>query len=247
MLERQSPDVCVLLEIKASPERCEATLANMRPQLAALGYKNCYWSWCTHTSFGVGYSGTLAVSKTRPDPVSFGLGHSSLDKEARVITLRYADKTIVGVYSPNTGINPEECQSKVDRRILFEEAMFRHLTKEKAAQPMLCYGGDLNVAPAEIDIVTEREGVTGGCTPTEREFFCRLQNELGLVDSYRLFHDDAAILGSTDVLLQRRERRSRCASTSSCARPNSYRIRHRGSGSSRATSYAMSKPAIISR
>ena len=50
LLETKSPEVCVMTEVKASPDRCQTTLKEMRPELARLGYRNCYWSWCNHSS-----------------------------------------------------------------------------------------------------------------------------------------------------------------------------------------------------
>jgi exodeoxyribonuclease-3 len=105
--------------------------------------------------------------------------------EARMIAALVGDVRVVSVYAPNG--------RSVDSPFYVAKlAWFRRLSTwlEDACDPRaaLVVGGDLNVAPADID-VWNPAACHGGThvSPAEREAFARLC-AFGLVDAYRRLH-----------------------------------------------------------
>ena len=117
VLLTKKPSVMILTEIKGD----EASLARIGPEkdlratLCSMGYPYVLASTCTLESIGPGNYGTMVIARTKPTSMAFGLGHGTptrpreptteemeVNKEGRVITVRFADSnvTIVGAYAP---------------------------------------------------------------------------------------------------------------------------------------------------
>ena len=184
-LERAQPDVLLLQETKL-PDREVPRLA-----FQAAGYE------LAHHGEG-GRNGVAIASRCGIEDVvtNFGqpLESAHTDDpddepfaEARMIAARCGGIRVVSLYAPNGRV----VGSTFYRAKL---AWFDRLASwlEKAASPSepIVVGGDLNVAPEDID-VWDPKACHGGThvSPPEREAFARLCR-WGLVDAYRLRHPE---------------------------------------------------------
>ena len=103
MLGNHAPDVAFFQETKAGPTKYASIhggITSFRQTLSSLGYRWIYFYWCTEPKYGSGYSGMLSISRFNPNTVTVGLGDPQLDREARCITLRYDEVTIISAYVP---------------------------------------------------------------------------------------------------------------------------------------------------
>jgi exodeoxyribonuclease III len=108
--------------------------------------------------------------------------------EARMIAAACGGVRIVCVYAPNgRSVGSPFYQAK----LAWFDRLTRWLTETRDAAEPLVLGGDLNVAPADID-VWDPQACHGGTHVSlpEREALGRLCS-WGLVDAYRLHHPEA--------------------------------------------------------
>ena len=169
-LERETPDVLCLQEIKAAPDQLPVWLCDVE------GYW-CYWHG------GKGYSGVaLLVRKSRyPDRPVFH--HPPFDFEHRIVTVRLPDATVASIYVPNGG-------KDFPAKMRFLEAMDTYAAEFAASAQPLVMCGDFNVARTEMDVhPKERKLHAIGQRPDERALIERILGH-GLVDVHRVFEPD---------------------------------------------------------
>lgn len=137
------------------------------------------------------YSGTAIYikhcDKIKIDKVEYQIeGYD--DMEGRIIILYFNDfkNVIINVYVPNSGTN-------YDNRLIFQEAIFKFLDKQKQLDRNVIYCGDFNVAYRCEDIhfnyktsSTYKKNTDNivGYLPDERQFIYKLINDLDFKDSY---------------------------------------------------------------
>lgn len=132
-----------------------------------------------------GYSGTAIFSKKEPLSVTYGIELEEPDQEGRVITLEFEAYYVVNVYTPNS----KRDLTRLDYRLMWEDAMREHLTKLNEHKPVI-FCGDLNVAHHEIDLKNPKPNIgNSGFTYEERDKMTLLL-EAGFVDSFRHFYPD---------------------------------------------------------
>jgi exodeoxyribonuclease-3 len=169
-MERDTPDVVCLQEIKASIDQLPVWLCEME------GYW-CYWHG------GKGYSGVgLHVSKRiaaeRPEFV-----HPAFDYENRIVLVRLPAITVVSVYVPNGG---KDFPAKMRFLAALEE--FAADLRRDPNPIVIC--GDLNIARADMDVhPKERKPRAIGQLPEERAQLERIIDH-GLVDVGRALEPD---------------------------------------------------------
>jgi exodeoxyribonuclease-3 len=107
--------------------------------------------------------------------------------EARMVAAVCGGVRVVCVYAPNGRVVDSEFYRA---KLVWFDRLSRWLEQAADAQKPLVLGGDLNVAPADIDVWDPRacHGGTHVSAP-EREAVARLQR-WGLVDAYRLEHPE---------------------------------------------------------
>src|ERR1700719_1197285 len=95
MIKIENPDIVCLQEIKCS---------NKFNYTLFFDFKYHYSNCCECKK---GYSGTLILSKIKPDKIILNFGSeledNGLDKEGRMITLIFPTFILVNVYVPNSG------------------------------------------------------------------------------------------------------------------------------------------------
>jgi exodeoxyribonuclease III len=162
LIERESPDVLCLQEIKAPAARVPASLCEMP------GYW-CLWHGETAYS-GVGLHVRRELAPGRPAYV-----HPPFDVETRIAAADVADLTVASVYVPNGG-------KDFAAKLRFLEALERWAAEAQAAGRSLVVAGDLNVALTDMDVhAKERKAGAIGQRPDERALVEKLLSH-GLVD-----------------------------------------------------------------
>ena len=134
------------------------------------------------------YNG-VAIASTAPlHDVARGLGDDVPDEEARVIAATTHGVRVVSVYVPNgQGLDSD--------RYPYKLAWFRRLRAylDRTAQPAqpLAVCGDMNVAPADLDVWSPEkwQGAIHTSAP-ERAALAELAG-FGLVDAFRHHHPEA--------------------------------------------------------
>lgn len=158
----------------------ETKLQENQIQLDLEGYYQ-FWNYAERK----GYSGTAVFSKMEPISVEYGIELKEPDTEGRVITLEYNDFYLVNVYTPNS----KRDLTRLDYRLVWEDAMKQHLIQLNKKKPVL-FCGDLNVAHHEIDLKNPKPNIgNSGFTYEERGKMTSLL-DAGFVDSFRYLYPD---------------------------------------------------------
>ena len=163
------PDILCVQETKAHPEQVDITWP--------AGY-DAWWN----SAVKRGYSGTLIASRVAPEEVSYGIGIEEHDQEGRVLTLHFADWSLVNVYTPNA----QNELRRLPYRMAWDAAFLAYVQElEKRAPVVVC--GDLNVAHQEIDLARPASNRKNpGFSDEERAGFTAMV-DAGLVDTFREF------------------------------------------------------------
>ena len=175
LLGELEPDVVCLQETKSAPE------AFPLAELAAAGYSAVAHSggrWA-----GVALLGRL--DHTYGGEV-LGLPDDPVPEEARWVEATFAGIRFVSVYAPNGRAldSPE-----FPRKLAFLDAAIVRVRELAAAGPLVL-AGDLNIAPADLDVY-DPPAFVGGTHVTDAERGrLRALLDLGLVDAYRALHPD---------------------------------------------------------
>lgn len=169
----QQPDILCLQETKARPEQVELPLE--------FGAYKAFWSSASKP----GYSGVAVFTREQPLEVREGLGIEKHDQEGRVLTLEYADFTLVNVYTPNA----QDGLRRLPYRMEWDVAFRDHVAAEAKRKPVI-FCGDLNVAHREIDLARPKQNrMSPGFSDEEREGFTELLGA-GFVDTFRHHHPE---------------------------------------------------------
>ena len=144
------------------------------------GYES-YWCYAEKK----GYSGTAIFTRHTPMSVSYNLGVPGHDSEGRVITLEYADFSLVCVYPPNS----QDGLRRLDYRMSWEDDFRDYLCELDKSKPVIVCG-DMNVAHEEIDLKNPATNhLNPGFSDEEREKFTELL-DAGFIDTFRSLYPD---------------------------------------------------------
>lgn len=173
--EVEQPDIFCLQETKAQPEQIDTSLFPDYP-----------YSYL-HSAEKKGYSSTAVFSKIEPVKVWYGMDHSPIENEGRIINAEFDDFILVTVYTPNSKNDLARLALRYND---WDTAFLKHLKKLEKKKPIIICG-DLNVAHTPIDLArpdanktTKRKPGSAGFTDQERERFADFLNA-GFIDSYR--------------------------------------------------------------
>jgi exodeoxyribonuclease III len=168
-LNRTSPDIVCLQEIKAEEQLVPVNLLEM-------GYSGFFFP-----AVKKGYSGVGILTRMMPDEVTTGMGVDWIDQEGRVICAEFPAFRVLSVYAPSgtTG----EVRQAIKYRFLDEFTRYSTRFRNTTKPTILC--GDFNIAHREIDIhnpVANRK--TSGFLPEERAWLTSFL-ESGFIDIFR--------------------------------------------------------------
>jgi exodeoxyribonuclease-3 len=170
--DNEAADVVCLQEIKARPEQLDEELLNPKKY-------HSYW----HPAEKPGYSGVAVYSKKEPLKVQLGLGVKEIDREGRVLVLKYPNFTLINSYFPNS----QREHTRLPYKLSFckEFQKFTNDLKRSGENVVMC--GDFNIAHQEIDLKNPKSNKkTAGFLPEERGWLDGyLQG--GYVDTFRKF------------------------------------------------------------
>lgn len=151
-IDRQHPDVLCIQETKLANDAFPALA------LRALGYE------AVHHGQGR-WNGVAIASRVGIDDVVHGFASGPDDGEARLITARCADTLVVCAYAPN---GREIDHEQYDHKLRWFDRLLEHLDALSAPTDRVVLCGDLNIAPADID-VWDPAAVHGGTHVSEPE------------------------------------------------------------------------------
>ncbi len=174
-LAAQQPDVLCLQEIKVEDEDFPTEA------FEAAGYRAGVHGQRT-------YNGVAILSRAPLSDVSAGLRDDADDPAARLIEARVKGIRILSAYVPNGG---EVGSDKFVYKLAWLDRLLAYLEQHaRSAEPLiLC--GDLNVAPEDRDVARPDEWKdTVLCHPDARAALRRIL-DWGLVDTFRLHHEEA--------------------------------------------------------
>ena len=169
-LESHGPDVLCLQEIKMEDEKFPAD------ELHAAGYVHCCSGQKT-------YNGVALLSRHPATAIQAGIPGFE-DEQRRVIAGTFGDVRVICVYCPN---GESTTSDKYQYKLRWFAALRDWLAKELVQYPKLAILGDYNIAPEDRDVYDPAawEGKVLFSEPEKAAL--KALNDLGLVDSFRLF------------------------------------------------------------
>ena len=186
-LERACPDVLLMQETKMSDaDAPHAVFESVGYELAHHGEGR--WNGVAIAS-RVGIADVVTnFGEPLSSAVTRDVGDDEPAAEARMIAARCGDLRVVSLYAPNGRVVDSPFY---DAKLAWFGRMSRWLEESAAPTEPLALGGDFNVAPSDDDVWDPRacHGGTHVSKP-ERDAFARLCS-WGLVDAYRLHHQEA--------------------------------------------------------
>lgn len=172
-LHTNQPDLLCLQETKLSDENFPWQ------EMESIGYHSIFVGQKT-------YNGVAIISKTRGGAILNAIPGLD-DDQKRVVAATFDDIRVISAYIPNGEHTDSE---KYKYKLKWLLALHEWLRDELKQYSRLAILGDFNIAPDDRD-VHDPEIWRGKvlCSEPERLAFRKLL-ELGLVDSFRLFHQN---------------------------------------------------------
>tara|TARA_B100002051_G_scaffold117278_1_gene111567 strand:+ start:44966 stop:45739 length:774 start_codon:yes stop_codon:yes gene_type:complete len=199
-VKAEAPDIFCLQETRATIEQLESE-KKCRPILDLKPYES-HW----HIAEKKGYSGvaTFSALPVRKSYSGFPDDDPSrnFNEEGRVIITELDEFVLWNVYFPNGGRGPERVKYKLE---FYDHCLNIWEETRKQGRPLIICG-DYNTAHKEIDLARPKENqTTSGFLPEEREFLDRLV-DMGYVDVFRKFNQEAGQYTYWDQITRARDR-----------------------------------------
>ena len=128
------------------------------------------------------FNGVSVLSRTSPECVSIGFNEGDENEEARLITVKIHDITIVNTYVPQ-GQDPESEKFKYKLDWLYR--LRNYFEQNFDPEQPIIWVGDFNVAPEPIDVYDPEELLGSVCYHPEEHKALSHVKEWGFVDVYR--------------------------------------------------------------
>ena len=173
-------------------------LADNRPDLLCLQEIKCReedfpWEQIEEAGYRAsvrgqkGYNGVALVSLDEPEEVVKTFGDGGPEEEARLIGARFGRIKVINTYVPQ-GKDPAD--PAFEAKLSFLDRLKSWLSAGFDPDQPLIWTGDLNVAPADIDVFDPKrmEGKIG-CHPRERQALEEAAS-FGLTDLFRELHPE---------------------------------------------------------
>lgn len=176
-LTEASPDVVCLQETKVVDKDFPFDA------LMALGYHAATWGQKT-------YNGVAILSTSPLDDIELGMGDGVHDDQARLISATVHGIRIMSAYFPNGRTVEDE---KYQYKQAWMDRLLAKLGSHDLARDRVVLAGDFNIAPEERDVNRLEEWTGSVLFNPEMSAYYRTFIELGLVDTFRVHHDDAGL------------------------------------------------------
>lgn len=177
-LKAEKPDVFCVQETKAHIDQVE-------DEARKLIWKNSYWS----SAVRKGYSGVATFTNQDLEQVQYHFDDiAEYESEGRIVMSNHGPFDLYNIYFPNGGSGIERHNFKQK----FLKDLNAHLKQKLKSGREVVVVGDYNVAHESIDVYDPiRLSKESGFLPEERAWFDDFL-DLGFVDTFRYFHQDAA-------------------------------------------------------
>jgi exodeoxyribonuclease III len=170
--ENEGADVVCVQEIKANPEQLDDRHRNPFKYHA-------FW----HPAEKPGYSGVAVYTKKEPLSVDYGIGVRDIDREGRVLALKFPKFTVMSCYFPNS----QRDHARLPYKLKFCEKFLKHVELRRQSGENILICGDFNIAHKEIDLKNPKTNQENpGFLPQERAWMDQFV-EKGYVDVFRKF------------------------------------------------------------
>ena len=191
-LERESPDIACLQELKA--ESHGFPMLDIR----ARGYEAI---WHGQRS----WNGVAILAKTKPHEIGRAMPGDPADEQSRYIEADVGDIRIGCIYLPNGNPQPGP---KFGYKLAWFERLIAHAATLLASKLPVVLAGDYNVVPTEADIYPTRSYAKDALVqPQSRAAFRRILDQ-GWLDAIRALHPDTPQFSYWSYLRKRWPRRS---------------------------------------
>lgn len=190
-LEKESPDVLCIQEIKAHENQLNESL--LKPD-----------SYKYHISSAErkGYSGVLTYTKLESQKTEYGFGIKKFDSEGRILIHDLEKFILFNIYFPNGQMSEERLKYK----LAFYNTFLEHVNKLKDKGKKIVVCGDLNTAHKEIDLTRPKENEnTSGFLKVERDWMDKFVDS-GYIDTFRHFVKEGGHYTYWDPITRARER-----------------------------------------
>ena len=172
-----NPDIICIQETKAQPDQVDFPLT--------LSHYHKYW----HSAERKGYSGTLILTKVKPNKVVRGMPIEKFNSEGRMVETHFDDFILLGIYFPNGKRSQERLDYKMDYYKAHLEYV-ENLRKTENKKIIIC--GDYNTAHEEIDLARPKENEQiSGFLRIERDWMDEYEKQ-GYIDTFRHFYPNKA-------------------------------------------------------
>ncbi len=134
-------------------------------------------------------NGVAIYCRQIPKAIMTGLGFNEFDMEGRYIQADYGDISIASLLAPTAYPSDSAAQA---RKTQFFDLYYAHLNKVRNKRREFIICGNWNIAPRNIDVgdAAAAQGMSG-CLAEEQQWMDSLQRELGYVDAFRQYNNDA--------------------------------------------------------
>lgn len=133
-----------------------------------------------------GYSGVLTLTNQKVENSGISVGNPDLDREGRLIEVKFEAFTLFNVYFPNG----KRDQTRLDYKLEFYETLLERCDSihKNGGQVIIC--GDFNTAHQEIDLKNPKQNEKfSGFLPEERALVDKYLNH-GMVDAFRSLYPE---------------------------------------------------------
>ena len=174
LFKKYSPDILCLQETKVEPDQLPEEVRNIPG----------YTSYFSYSKMRKGYSGVGIYTKEKPLKVFEGMGIPKLDKEGRLLGLKFKNFTIITGYFPNGGQGPNRLKYKLE----FYDAFLKFILKLRKNGENVIFCGDINTAHEAIDLARPKANEEStGFLPIERAWISKVIKN-NFLDVFRNFY-----------------------------------------------------------
>lgn len=173
-LEREAPDVLCLQELKCLDDKFPFA------EVEALG-------WHATTYPQKTYNGVAILTRAKPEAIQRGFADGDSDEQARFLSIRIGDMTVMSAYVPN---GASVGSDKYTYKLRWLVRLQAYLTRHYKPDDKIALVGDFNVAPADRDVYDPDEWREQVLTSTPERQALAAVVHFGLVDLFRQLHPD---------------------------------------------------------
>jgi exodeoxyribonuclease-3 len=196
LLEKDSPNVVLLQEIKCENEQFP------KEEIEELGYNIAIFGQKS-------YNGVAILSKEPIEDVVCGIANFEDDEARYIEAITYFKLTpirVASVYVPNGNPNGYEAKNNIKAihserfkyKLDFMDALKNHIKNHLHSGEHFLIGGDINIAPNNIDVYSVKNWEGKVCfLPEEKAKFQAILN-LGFADAVRVLAQDMQVFSWYD-------------------------------------------------